>query len=65
VIAEKKILEMPSLAITCKRCGMNAGRVVEGTLIYTVKHGGEHHAIRIDLTMLQKILLASALTVLK
>jgi hypothetical protein len=54
------ISEAPPLHVCCKKCGGKAGQIVDGVLIYTVKHSGEHHTIRIDLKFLQKLLHASA-----
>lgn len=52
-------IETPPLKVECKRCGGHAGRIEGGALVYTVKHNGEHHTIRIDLKYLEKLLHAT------
>lgn len=49
----------PTLNVCCKKCGGNAGRIMDGVLVYTVKHSGEHHTIKIDLEWLKKVLQVS------
>jgi hypothetical protein len=56
--------ETPPLTVACKKCGGQAGRIEDGQLVYTVKHSGEHHTIRIDLRWLEKVLSATRENVL-
>lgn len=65
MVDEKEIDYSATVNVACKKCGGNAGRIVDGSLVYTVKHSGEHHTIRIDLEWLKRILAASKQVVLE
>jgi hypothetical protein len=56
---DSRQVERPELTVACKKCGGHAGRIIDGALVYTVKHSGERHTVRIDLKYLEKLLHAT------
>jgi len=50
--------------VPCPDCNLPAGRIVNGELIFTTRHHGERHEIRITLESLRFLLTSTAKTVL-